>query len=95
MLTLQKAKDYLRVTNDDEDALIEYIIDVAEQYVRDAVSDYDIKIKNDLFNKKADLVKLALVQNMFDERYFNGPELKENFVIRSMINQLEYGDYNV
>lgn len=95
MLTLQKAKDYLRVTNDDEDALIEYIIDVAEQYVRDAVSDYDIKIKNDLFNKKADLVKLALVQNMFDERYFNGSELKENFVIRSMINQLEYGDYNV
>ena len=38
---------------------------------------------------------LVIIQNLYDERYMMGQALEMNYIVRSMITQLEYGDVNV
>lgn len=91
-MTLDDVKKYLRVTYDDDDSYLEQLIEVAETYLIDGVTGYLEKKKNDHFNKRAEIVKLVIIQNLYDERYMMGQHLEMNYIVRSMINQLEYGD---
>ena len=91
-MTLDDVKKYLRVTYDDDDSYLEQLIEVAETYLIDGVTDYLEKKKNDHFNKRTEIVKLVIIQNLYDERYMMGQHLEMNYIVRSMINQLEYGD---
>lgn len=94
-MTLDDVKKYLRVTYDDDDSYLEQLIEVAETYLIDGVTDYLEKKKNDHFNKRAEIVKLVIIQNLYDERYMMGQHLEMNYIVRSMITQLEYGDVYV
>lgn len=94
-LDLQKAKDYLRVTFDDEDDYIQDLIEVSRAYIEDGVSDYHNKIKSDKFKIKVEMVQRAIIQDLYDERYLRGQDLKTSYMIRALIHQLEYGDYDV
>lgn len=99
MLTLEKAKEYLRVDFDDDDNLISDLILVADQYLRDAITNYDEKCLNPKFQIKADFCMRMLVQNFYDERYLVeeikliGETVTLTYPLRSMINQMEYGYY--
>lgn len=99
MLSLEQAKGYLRVDFDEDDALISDLILVADQYLRDAITNYDEKCKNPKFMIKADFVMRMLIQNFYDERYLVeevkliGETVTLTYPIRSMINQMEYGYY--
>lgn len=91
MLTLEEAKNYLRVEYEDDDAFIEEIIKVAESYMRDGISDFDEKMKNEDFKLKARLCMRALIQNMYDERYLLSYRQRTTYMITSLMHQLEYG----
>lgn len=95
MITLQEAKNYLKVEFDEDDDFISEIIKVAESYMRDGITDFDLKMKNENFKIKAKLCEKALIQNMYDERYLVSYRQRPTYVISSLMNQLEYGDLDV
>lgn len=99
MLSLDEVKAYLRVTYEDDDLYIKNLIEIAEDYLHDGISDYEAKKVNDRFLRKAKMVKLAIIQQLYDERYYVGQgklsgDYKLNYVILSMIFQLENGDFS-
>lgn len=95
MVTLEQIKNYLRISYDEDDSYIESLISVADSYLQSGITDYKKKSKNKLFKAKAQMLELTLIQNLYDERYLVGQPLETSYIIKSMINQLEYGDYNV
>lgn len=94
-MTLEEVKNYLRVTYDDDDGYLTNLIQVAEDYLVDGVTDYLVKKEKEHFRARAEIVKLVIIQNLYDERYMMGQPLEMNYIVRSMITQLEYGDVNV
>ena len=94
-MTLDQVKKYLRVTYDDDDSYLEELIRVAQGYLEDGITNYKDKLKNQLFAEKAQMVQYTIIQNLYDERYMMGQALEMNYIVRSMIHQLEYGDYHV
>ncbi|MFR7349466.1 head-tail connector protein [Peptoniphilus sp.] len=94
-MTLEDVKNYLRVTYDDDDGYLTNLMQVAEDYLVAGITDYLEKKKNDHFKTRSEIVKLVIIQNLYDERYLVGQPLEMSYIIRSMITQLEYGDVNV
>ena len=85
----EKIKQYLRL--DYDDSLIDSFEEVSENYLRDAVDDYDEKIKNEQFKAKAEMVQLVLIQELYDNRNQAKKDSTDfSYVIRSMISQLQY-----
>ena len=69
MVTLEEVKLYLRIDTDFEDNLIEGLLEVAEGYLRDGVTDFDINYARDeKYAKKADLLKKVLVAELYNNR---------------------------
>lgn len=94
-MTLEEVKSYLRVTYDDDDGYLTNLMQVAEDYLVAGVTDYLVKKEKEHFRARAEIVKLVIIQNLYDERYMMGQTLEMNYIVRSMITQLEYGDVNV
>lgn len=94
-MTLEEVKNYLRVTYDDDDGYLTNLMQVAEDYLVAGVTDYLVKKEKEHFRARAEIVKLVIIQNLYDERYMMGKALEMNYIVRSMITQLEYGDVNV
>lgn len=94
-MTLEEVKNYLRVTYDDDDGYLTNLMQVAEDYLVAGVTDYLVKKEKEHFRARAEIVKLVIIQNLYDERYMMGQALEMNYIVRSMITQLEYGDVNV
>lgn len=92
MLTLKQAKEYLRVEYDDEDDYINFLIGTAHDYMHEGVSDFKAKYEagDDRYKKLAQMCELAIVQNLYDQRYLIGKKQEMTYVIRSMMTQLEY-----
>lgn len=85
----EKVSRYLRL--DYDDSLIDSFIEVSENYLRDAVDDFDKKIKNEQFKAKAEMVQLVLIQELYDNRNQAKKDSTDfSYVIRSMISQLQY-----
>jgi len=85
----EKIKQYLRL--DYDDTLIDSFEEVSENYLRDAVDDYDEKIKNEKFKAKAEMLQLVLIQELYDNRNQGKKDSTDfSYVIRSMITQLQY-----
>lgn len=85
----EKIKQYLRL--DYDDSLIDSFEEISENYLRDAVDDYDKKIKNEKFKAKAEMLQLVLIQELYDNRNQGKKDSTDfSYVIRSMIAQLQY-----
>lgn len=90
-MTLDSVKNYLRVDSDADDTLIENLMVVAEGYIRDAVTDYDLKVANAAFLSKSEMCQIALISAMYENRNQGGRDPKDyEFVVRSMITQLQF-----
>ncbi len=91
-VSLSDVKLYLRIDGDAEDSLLQACMAAADSYLLSAVSGfsayYDASTE---FAAKADLVKLALVSEMFRNRDpSNDGRADYPFYIRSQITQLQY-----
>ena len=85
----EKVKQYLRL--DYDDSLVDNFILISESYLKDAIDNFDKKIKNEQFKAKAEMFQLVLIQELYDNRSQAKKDTTDfSYVIRSMISQLQY-----
>ena len=92
MVTPEDVKLYLRIDGDYEDSLIESLIEAAESYLIDGVTDYQRNYALDeKYRKKADLLKKIIVGEFYNNRDSrNDNRSNLSYTVQSMINQLQY-----
>ena len=84
-----KIKQYLRLEY--EDPLIDNFLLITEGYLKDAIDDFDKKMKNEQFKAKAEMVQLVLIQELYDNRNQAKKDTTDfSYIVRSMITQLQY-----
>ena len=90
-LTLEPAKQYLRVDSDDDNSLIKNLMVAAASYMAAAVDDYSTKCAADeRFAGLGDAVELALIAEMYENRNVSGQDAKDyGYTVRSIITQLQ------
>ena len=91
-VTVADVKKYLRVDSNEEDDLLESFLNAAEIYLSNAITNYaDYYETNEKFQAQADLLKMVIVSEQFNNRDGrNDPRHDFSFVVRSLINQLQY-----
>ncbi|NCI22156.1 phage gp6-like head-tail connector protein [Clostridium botulinum] len=94
ILTMAEVKEFLRLDYDDEDNFLQLCIDNAEEYIRDAVDEFDTKMQIDRFKTKAKLFSLMLIQDMFDNRELMTKDSeKYKYIAKSLIMQMNLNSY--
>lgn len=86
-MTIDTVKEYLRVDIDEDDKIIQQMMAAAEGYIVGAVGKYDPE------NEKANLLYLAIVQDLYENRMLMVTEQqkkKMSYVYASIILQLQY-----
>lgn len=89
-MTLEEVKAYLRVDGDEDDAIIQLMMDAAEEFIVSAVGSFDAT------KKRACILYRVVVQDMYDNRqmvtegaskYTVGQQYRN--LITSLIRQLQ------
>ncbi|NFF69377.1 phage gp6-like head-tail connector protein [Clostridium sporogenes] len=94
ILTLAETKEFLRLDYDDEDNFLQLCIQNAEEYIRDAIDDFDNKIQIERFQRKAKLLAMMLIQDMFDNRELMTKDSeKYKYIAKSLIMQMNLNSY--
>ena len=90
MMTLAEMKSYLKVDYNDDDNEITLMMNVAREYIIDAVGECDETIA------RVQLLMRVIVGELYEKRSMtfdmNSTNQKVQYVIRSIINQLSFGD---
>lgn len=89
IISLDEMKNYLRVTYDDDDEYIKSLLCVADSYMEGAITNFREKIKEEKFRVRAEMAAKALVSHLYDERFYQGKKLELNYVIHSLMLQIE------
>ncbi len=91
MVSLKIVKDYLRIDFDADDALLNLLISVADNYLRGAITDYDRLLNQGDFKSKAEMCQIVIIQDLYENRNQGSYGTKDfGYTIRSMIGQLQY-----
>lgn len=89
-MTLAEMKSYLKVDFDDDDTFITLLMDVAREYIVDAIGECNEEIA------RVKLFMRVIVAELYEKRSMtfdmNSTNEKVQYVIRSIINQLSFGD---
>lgn len=89
-MTLAEMKSYLKVDFNDDDDFITLLIDVAREYIIDAVGKCDETVA------RVKLLMRIIVGELYEKRSMtfdiDHTNQKVQYTIRSIINQLSYGD---
>lgn len=89
-ITLADVKTYLRVDFDVDDGLLNQCMAAAESYLENAISDYKTNLSNADFQSAVDILKLAIISEMYRNRDARGDSRQSwPYYIRSMITQLQ------
>lgn len=90
MMTLAEMKSYLKVDFNDDDNEITLMMNVAREYIIDAIGECDETIA------RVQLLMRVIVGELYEKRSMtfdmNSTNEKVQYVIRSIINQLSFGD---
>jgi uncharacterized phage protein (predicted DNA packaging) len=93
-IDLVTVKQFLHVDYNNEDEYLGLLILNADEYLRDCIDDYDTKLAIDRFVAKADLVKLMIVQDLFDNRDLTGSTAEKlRHSVQSTILQMQCTTY--
>ena len=89
-MTLAEMKSYLKVDFNDDDNDITLMMDVAREYIVDAIGECNEEIA------RVKLLMRVIVAELYEKRALtfdmNSTNEKVQYVIRSIINQLSFGD---
>ena len=90
-VTLADVKLYLRIDSTYEDSLLESFMGAADSYLAASIDGYTLKLADTNFEKKADMVKLAVISEMYRNRDPSNDQ-RDTFpyYITSQITQLQY-----
>ena len=87
-MTLAEMKSYLKVDFDDDDTFITLLMDVAREYIIDAIGECNEEIA------RVKLLMRVIVAELYEKRSMtfdiNSTNEKVQYVIRSIINQLSF-----
>ena len=87
-MTLAEMKSYLKVDFDDDDNFITLLMDVAREYIIDAIGECNEEIA------RVKLLMRVIVAELYEKRSMtfdiNSTNEKVQYVIRSIINQLSF-----
>lgn len=89
-MDIGQVKTYLRIDGSDDDGIIYIMMQAAEQYIIDAVGEYDES------NPKAQLLYMAIVQDLYENRTLEVTEQQRrslSYTFRSIITQLQCDQY--
>ena len=86
-MDLSTVKDFLKVDFLDDDSYILFLIDVAKEYITDAIGEYDET------SARHKLLALNIIANLYENRLYTIDKSNEKvmYTIRSMILQLQLG----
>lgn len=88
ILTLEEAKNYLRIDYEEDDSLLEILISSATSYLERAIDNFNEKIEDINFLNSSKILACVLVQEWYDNR-----EQSENkdlsYISRSLLTQLQ------
>ena len=88
-VTLDQLKNYLRVDIDDDDELLTKQLEVATDYLKGAVSNFDANYAAyEEFANKADQLKMVLVAEFYQNR--DNENSGFGYAVKSLIAQLQY-----
>ncbi|ENK0837125.1 phage gp6-like head-tail connector protein [Clostridium botulinum] len=94
ILTLAEVKEFLRLDYDDENNFLQLCMQNAEEYIRDAIDDFDNKIQIERFQRKAKLLAMMIIQDMFDNReLMTKDNEKYKYIAKSLIMQMNLNSY--
>nr|DAX26958.1 MAG TPA: head tail connector [Caudoviricetes sp.] len=88
-VTLEQVKTYLRVDLDIEDDLIKHCMQGAESYLVNAIDNFTENCKHEDFDASADILRLAVIAEMYVHRDSLNEKTEFPYFIRSMITQLQ------
>lgn len=89
-LTVDEIKTYLRIDSTDEDALLERLQATAVAILKGAVDDFETGLKDDSFAQRAEMIELALIADLYENRNAGGLEVHQySRPVESMIRQLQ------
>lgn len=89
-LTVDEIKTYLRIDSTDEDALLERLQATAVAILKGAVDDFGAGLKDDSFAQRAEMIELALIADLYENRNAGGIEVHQySRPVESMIRQLQ------
>ncbi len=89
-LTVDEVKTYLRIDSTDEDALLERLQATAVAILKGAVDDFEAGLKDDSFAQRAEMIALALIADLYENRNAGGIEVHQySRPVESMIRQLQ------
>ena len=90
-MTLTEMKSYLKVDYDDDDNEITLMMNVAREYITDAIGECDETIA------RVQLLMRVIVGELYEKRVLtfdiDNTNQKVQYVIRSIINQLSFGSF--
>lgn len=89
-LSVADIKLYLRIDTDVEDAMLQRLLEQADAYLAGAVDDFALRCKAESFDKQADIVRAAIVAEMYNNRDQEEKHQAFPYFIRSAIAQLQY-----
>lgn len=88
IVTLEEAKNWLRVDFSDDDALITTLINAAEEYLKNATG-----TTFDATNYLAKIFCMTLIADWYENREMIGKATDQTRpIIQSILTQLTYGD---
>jgi len=96
IVTIELAKEALKIDYDDEDTFLGLCIEAAEVHLEGAIDDYSTKIEDEKFIKMAKIVILMTVQSLFDNRVFSNDvsssaaSEKIKYIISSFMAQMRW-----
>lgn len=94
VLTLEECKTFLKIDWDDEDTQLNLFIQISEDFLRDSIDDFDIKLANDRFKNKAKLLEMVLVNEMYSNReMITDKQEKYKYIVQSFLVQMQYCTY--
>lgn len=89
-LTVEEVKTYLRIDSTNEDALLARLMSTATAILKGAVDDYETGLQDEEFVTRAEMVELALIADLYENRNAGGIEMHSySRPVETMIRQLQ------
>lgn len=92
MIDLTKAKEYLRIDEEDESSFIEMCIEFSKEEIENSTG---VTFDSGGESKTYQMAQLIIITDRYENRGSQDLEFKPNNILSSLYTKLKYGDYNV
>ncbi|MGL5055786.1 MAG: head-tail connector protein [Fusobacteriaceae bacterium] len=92
MVDKARAKEYLRIDEEDEDNFIEMCIEFSKEEIENSTG---VNFGSGGESKTYEMAQLIIITDRYENRGSQDLEFKPNNILSCLYTKLKYGDYNV